>query len=248
LGSGVYDCDKYSVISGTWNINSAIEKSLISAGKNTKCSLAADGMSYIYVESSATSAVNLEWFIDNMIKGFGSIGIPDRNLYKRINEGVAGIKPEESEIIYLPFLHSTYLADGINGGFLGVKAGHGVHHILRAVFEGVAFAHLMHLENLQKSGIVRKSAVLSGGASNSDVWCQIFSDVLNMEIISTKSTQAGALGVAASTALGTGIYKSFKEAVNNMVKVKKCYYPGDSNRIYKEKYEKFKEVIVKLSR
>lgn len=245
LGSGVYDDSQYSMIAGTWNINSGIEQNIIQCDTNTKCSLFADG-SYIYVESSATSAVNLEWFLDNMIFGFGGSKGDKDQVYQKIDSEVARLDPADSEIFYLPFLHSSYLAEGVNAGLTGIRAGHNIFHVLRAVFEGVAYAHKMHIENLKKGGIVRKQAVLSGGASNSGTWCQIFADVLNLDVLTVESTQAGGMGTAINSAVAIGLYKDFEDAVSNMVKMSRTYHPGENSRIYEQRFNRFKDLIAKL--
>ena len=90
----------------------------------------------------------------------------------------------------MPFLHDCYLAEGVNAGFFGIRAEHNIFHMFRAVFEGVAFAHRMHIDNLRKGGIIRSKAVLSGGASNSDVVPDL-ADVLNIKVETTESSQAG---------------------------------------------------------
>ena len=60
---------------------------------------------------------------------------------------------------------------------MGINFSDDVFDLIYAIYQGVAFAHLMHLENLKKGGVIRKCAVLSGGASNSHLWCQVFADV-----------------------------------------------------------------------
>ena len=87
-------------------------------------------------------------------------------------------------------------------------------------------------------------AMLSGGAANSHVWCQIFSDILNMEIITTTSTEVGILGLAIYQALGLGLYRDLKEAIDNMVTIKSVFKPDkNKNRIYMRRFEKFQEII-----
>ncbi|RCX18015.1 L-xylulokinase [Anaerobacterium chartisolvens] len=244
LGSGVFDDDKYSLIAGTWNVNTGIREKLVYSAQTMKCSLFVDIDRYIYVESSATSAVNLEWFIDNVLKGIGLFDISNSRLYKIIDEKISQINAEESNIIYMPFLYKSQLSKNMEGSFFGIKAEHNVFNMLRALFEGVAFAHLMHIESLRNAGVVRNKAVLSGGATNSHVWCQIFSDILNMEIITTEASQVGALGTAVCTAIAIGEYNDFKKAIGIMVKDKNHYYPdAKRNEVYMRKYKEFRRVI-----
>lgn len=247
LGSGVYDHDKYSIIAGTWNINSGIQDDLINPSETIKCSLYADIDRYFYVESSATSAVNLSWFMDNIIRGFLPSDLTDHELHRIIGEKIAEIDPAESDIIYLPFLYKSHLAN-MEGAFLGLKPEYTVFNMLRGVFEGVAFAHRMHIENLISGGIKRECAVLSGGASKSAVWSQLFADVLNMEIATTEASEAGALGTAACTAVALGVYRDLGEAIASMVRVKKHFYPDSRKKeIYDKKYDSFINIIKKLT-
>jgi L-xylulokinase len=244
LGSGVVGNDQYSLIAGTWNVNSGIEDTLIPRGGTIKCSLYTDINRYFYVESSATSAVNLEWFIRNVINGFSPMEGSTREIYGIIDQGVRRICPADSGILYTPFLYESHLAKGLSGSFWGIKPEHNVYHMLRAIFEGVAFAHLKHVENLKKVGIVRNKAVLSGGASKSDLWCQIFADVLGMEIATTESRQGGALGAAICTAVAMSCYRDEKAAVQAMVREKGTYYPNqENNEVYRKKYMEFNKII-----
>lgn len=243
LGSGVYDSEKYSIISGTWNINSAIETELLPIGKTVKCSLFADAEKYIYVESSATSAVNLEWFTVNVINGLEK-HYSGSSIYKKIDMAVKEVMEEQSGVLYMPFLHKSHLAKKLSGSFFGLKPSHNIRHMLRAIFEGVAFAHLKHLRYLQNDGMVKKQAVISGGAANSELWCQIFADILNLEVITTDASQEGALGIAMCSAVAAGVYSDFEEAAKSMVKEKNRYFPNkEAHNNYMKKFAEFEKII-----
>ena len=241
--------DKYSLIAGTWNVNTGIEEKLIHSCDTMKCTLFVDIHKYIYVESSATSAVNLEWFVDNVIKGFGLNSLSNKQIYKMIDEEITKIKAEESNIIYTPFLYKSHLVKKLEGSFFGIKADYNIFHMLSAIFEGVVFAHFMHIDNLKTAGIIRESAVLSGGAANSEVWCQMFADVLNREIATTATSQVGALGTAVCVAIALKEYSDLKEAITGMVKEDKHYYPdAKMHEIYMKKYYSFLTLINKFNK
>jgi L-xylulokinase len=63
VGSGALTEDAYSLIAGTWNINSAFSARLLAPAPTTKASLGPDSGRFAYVESSATSAGNLAWLV-----------------------------------------------------------------------------------------------------------------------------------------------------------------------------------------
>ena len=249
VGSGVIDDERYSLIAGTWNVNSGVEESLIGRSGTVKCSLYVDTNRYFYVESSATSAVNLDWFIRNIINGFIPSGIPDRELYERIENGIAGIRVQDANVIYTPFLYKSHLSDKLEGSFWGIKPEHNIYHLLRAVYEGVVFAHLKHIENLKNTGIIRNKAVISGGASKSSLWCQMFADILNMEVITTESQQVGALGAAICTAAAVGAYPDIRTAISRMVKEKDTYLPNSEDyEFYMKRYREFVRIIDNFDR
>jgi L-xylulokinase len=264
LGSGVHDARAHSIIAGTWNINTSLEDRLVQTPPSVKCSLSADGTRYAYVESSATSAGNLEWFLRKVLRGFpaggnatdprGAPADPHRERadssfdpvdpYRAVNDAVASIGPRESQVIYLPFLYPSHLSLTMEAGFLGLRAEHGSAHMLRAIFEGVAFAHRQHLEILAAHGLGRPRAVLSGGAANSAIWAAMFADVTGLLVETTDTSQAGAMGVAACAAKGTGMYGSLEDAVGTMVRTRGRHLPDPSARAaYDEKYRRYLDII-----
>lgn len=243
LGNGVDNEQQYSITAGTWNINSAVGVKPVSSKDIMMWSFFIDPEKYIVIDSSATSAVNLEWFINNIIKGFGEINISDEDIFNKIETEISKIDPCTFNIIYLPFLYKSKLTKDLGSGFLGINASHNSYHLLRAIYEGVVFAHLKHLQNLKKSGINRKLASLSGGASKNQLWCQMFADILNIEVITTESSEIGALGTAICTAIGLNRYKNTEEAITSMVREKKRYYPGSINKAYMKRYNRFKDII-----
>jgi L-xylulokinase len=242
IGSGALSDDAYSLIAGTWNINSAFAPSLVEAPPSTKVSLGPDRRRFIYVESSATSAGNLAWFLSRIEElcpqAAGAAG--RAGLYARMNEGVESVAPGADGLTYLPFIHRSHLAPGIDAAFIGMRAEHGAFHLLRAIYEGVALAHRAHLDILASAGLERKRAVLSGGASNSAPWCRIFADALGRSIETSDAEQAGARGIAAAIAVGTGRYLSFEEATEAMVRMRARYEPDAARSMaLNETYQRF---------
>jgi xylulokinase len=88
------------------------------------------------------------------------------------------------------------------------------------------------------SGTRINELLMYGGSSRSDVWNQIFSDVIGVEVLVPETPETTSLGAAMCAAVGSGIYKSFEEAVKNMVHLRKKYLP---NLKAKEVYEKLFE-------
>ncbi|WP_455381656.1 FGGY-family carbohydrate kinase [Salinispira pacifica] len=240
LGSGVHNEERFSVIAGTWNINTALDPVLQEAAQSVKCSLGADAQHYAYVESSATSAVNLEWLVRTFRDGATE---PDR--YAAASEAAAATPPALADPIYLPYLYRSHLGADRGAAFFGLRPEHGFGEVARAVMEGVCFAHRAHLEILGSCGLVRGAAVLSGGASRSRYWAGLFADVLRIPVELAGSPEAGALGAAVTASVAAGVHDSIPDAIASMVRVvDRCEPRHSSAALYEERYARFRALSV----
>ena len=247
VGSGALTEDAYSLIAGTWNINSAFSSRLLVPPPTTKASLGPDAGRYAYVESSATSAGNLAW----LVAGIEELcpGIDREALYERINKGVSKTPIGAEGLTYLPFIHRSHIAPETDGAFVGMRASHGIFHLMRAVYEGVAFAHRAHLEILALAGLDRNRVLISGGAAASGAWCRIFAAALGRRVETSDASQAGARGIAAAAAVATGRYASLEEAGASMARVKEAYEASAAEvAASNEAYARFRDTAAALGR
>ncbi|HET9597921.1 MAG TPA: FGGY family carbohydrate kinase [Anaeromyxobacteraceae bacterium] len=246
VGTGALDERSASLTAGTWNINCTFDRRLLDVPASVKTSLGPDPGRFVYVESSATSAGNLAWLLARAEELVGPAPGGRAELYARMNAGVAQVPPGSGGVTYLPFIHRAHLAPGVDAAFTGLRAEHGVFHLVRALYEGVAFAHRAHLEVLEAGGLRRERAVLSGGAAASPVWCDVFAGVLDRPIETSDAAQAGARGVAMAVAVGTGGRRSYQEAADAMVRAGRRHVPGTGREAYEEAYGRFRAVAARL--
>ena len=116
--------------------------------------------------------------------------------------------------------------------------------MLRAVYEGVVFAHMYHIERLLK--FVDPPAVIraSGGGSKSDVWMQMFADAIGKEIEISEAEEVGTLGCAMMAGVGTGCYKDIYDAVDQCVHIRRTYHPDAGKyRYYRKKYGIYRRIL-----
>lgn len=244
FGSGIYDNSAYSVVSGTWGINSAFKDELVASPDIISTVLFPDAGSFMAMDASPNSAVNLEWFISEILEKTGFIKADRKEIYIKIDEEIEKINKSESGVLYFPFLFRSKLTKKMEGMFYGFDASDDIYSLIYAIYEGVVFSHLMHINNLIAGGADCKTAVLSGGASNSSLWCQLFADVLNMEIVKTSTKEVGALGLAIFQALGLGTYKNLKEAIGKMVTTETVFKPDkQKNSVYMKRFAEFERII-----
>ncbi len=243
LGSGLHKEDKYSIISGTWNINTAVGKNIVKNKDIMACYLYADSKKYFVMDASPTSAVNLEWFLKSVLEKINIQNFERKDIYKKMDEEIPKKLKKNSQLLYFPFIYKSKLVNNIMGSFIGINSSDDVFDLIYSIYQGVAFAHLMHLKNLNKGGVIRKCAVLSGGASNSQLWCQVFADVLNLKVQTVSVKEVGLIGIAIPVLMGLEDI-SLENAINRMVKIKSVFKPNkEMNRLYMERFQRFKNII-----
>ena len=106
--------------------------------------------------------------------------------------------------------------------------------LAEAILEGICFEMRDILDmKMEQAGEIKKIR-LGGGVAKSQMWCQMFADVLGKPVEVTEVQEMGCLGAAMCAAIGAGIFKDPTEAIERCVRVKKTYVP---NMLLKEAYE-----------
>ncbi|MEO1838282.1 MAG: FGGY-family carbohydrate kinase, partial [Candidatus Lambdaproteobacteria bacterium] len=113
--------------------------------------------------------------------------------------------------------------------------------------EGVAFGSELILESMRTNGFFPESIVVSGGATRSELWLQIHSDVSNLPLTLTKNPDAPLLGCAILATVGAGIYEDIPTAVEQMVQIDRVIEPNSQvHAEYQPFYESYKASYVGL--
>lgn len=166
--------------------------------------------------------------------------------YQRFNDLATSIAPGSDKLIFTPWLigERTPVEDHtIRGGFFNMSLSTTRAHMVRSVFEGVAYNSRWLLEAVEDF-IGRKIEFINmiGGGARSDLWCEIHADILNREIRQVKdAVQANVRGVALLAGVSLGRFK-FRD-IKDRVAIHKVYKPNPANRkIYDELYTEFKNV------
>lgn len=245
IASGITRPGQLCTITGTWSINEFISDHTIVGTQIAMNSLYAIPGYYLLEESSATSAGNLEWAIENCIDTKGLAGSA---LYDYLARQVESVAPEESEVYYLPFLYGSNAHPLAKASFVGLTSFHTDAHMVRAVYEGVAYSHRTHIDKLLSVALKPDSIRMAGGAVNSSVWCQMFADVLGLPVETVSGVkELGALGCAMAAAVAAGVYGSYEEAVEKMVRVNPPVMPDmERHRMYDQKFRKYTAIVKAL--
>jgi xylulokinase len=119
--------------------------------------------------------------------------------------------------------------------------------IIRAFLEGIAFNTRWLLSPVEKFlGRKVNSINIVGGGAQSDVWCQIFADVMNVEIKQVADPiYANARGAAWIGAVGMGEIEFHN--IPELVQFKHMYRPQAKNRpLYDDKFDIFKIIYKQM--
>lgn len=239
-GSGLVRPGRFCATAGTWSLNVALGREAIVPTRIRQCTIYSDERFYSYIDSSATSASNLQWFMDKLLGGRCSFDDFERVL--------ARYGPGDVEITFLPLLYGGLKNDNPGALFHGLKSFHGADDVLRAIAEGVAFAHNYHLRNLMAEGAAGEAVLFTGGGSRNREWCRIMADVTGLAVEVPDCRQTGALGACVTAAVGVGAYGSFAAAADAMVRIGARYEPdAASGEVYRRKYERFVELLDRVS-
>lgn len=245
IASGLADEGQMCMIAGTWSINEVIRKNPVIDGNVALNSMFCIPGYYLVEESSPTSAGNMEWFIHNLMSYEEEWAGRDReSIYGVTNKWVEDIEPQDNNIIFLPFLNGSNEDVLAKAAFVGLTAYHNKKHMLRAVYEGIVFSHYTHMRKLLATGEQPETIRLAGGAAKSDVWIQIFADVLQIPIDVIKEKELGAQGAAIAAGIAAGIYTDYKTAIKKTVNISKTVYPRKNYAgIYQKKYDQYRKVV-----
>jgi L-xylulokinase len=248
IGTGITSPDKLCLVAGSWSINEYISPAPVQDPGLFMTSKYCIPEYWLITEASATSASNLEWVVSELMEGERrDAETRGGSVFDAVNEMVQGIPPADSDVVFLPFLYGSNEGAKASAGFLGLHGWHGKAHMLRAVYEGVAFSHKTHVDRLLGHRATAQAARIAGGAARSSVWVQMFADVLQLPIECTACEELGAMGAAMCGGVGVGLFSSFEQAVQGMVRVSRTVEPQRENReIYCEKYGRYRRHIEAL--
>lgn len=225
MGSGVVRPGEASIIAGTWSINQVFSEAPVNDPNVFMVSAFGPGR-YVNIESSATSAANLEWYVREFVERSADHGAP----FDFCNEAVGAIRPAADDPIFHPFLYGSRMAAHSRAGLYGIAGWHTEGHVIRSLFEGVMFEHRRHVSVLADAGLAIESAVLSGGGSRSDHWPQIFADGLGIAVTTAEARETGALGAAIGASVATGLFESYESAIAAMTRPSGRFEPAPDMR------------------
>lgn len=168
--------------------------------------------------------------------------------YDEMNELASEVAIGSDGISVLPFGNGAERVlnnKNIGSAFNGINFNmHGKGHLLRAAQEGIVFSFKYGMDIMQNIGI--NASVIRAGKANmflSPVFRNTLAGVTGatIELYNTD----GSIGAARGAGIGSGYYKSFKEAFSNLKKLETIEPDNSKKAEYEAAYNNWKKVLDK---
>lgn len=171
---------------------------------------------YLMTALQATAGANLTWLRDKIVEfddpllSAGHISRDEGWIFQAFDKIIPTVPPGANGVLYTPWLYGERApVDDANlrAGFFNISLDTNRSDLLRAVFEGVALNTRWLAKAVDRFlGTPVRSMVITGGGAQSDAWCQIFADVLGIEIRrDARPVAVNARGAGWIGAVGTGM-------------------------------------------
>jgi len=204
---------------------------------------------YLLTALQATAGGNLRFLRDNVLPNEPGGGRMDAFA---LVDGLAARAPAGSNgLIYTPWIwgeRAPVEDPHLRAGLFNLSLDNDRADILRAVLEGVALNTRWLLAPVERFlGRPTEGLNLVGGGARSDLWCQIFADVLRVRVRQVQDPiQANARGAAFIAAAGLG--EIALAEVGKLVPIRRTYEPQAEHRaVYDERFQSFRALHRQLA-
>ncbi|MEP7133424.1 MAG: FGGY-family carbohydrate kinase [Chloroflexota bacterium] len=207
---------------------------------------------YLLTALQATAGGNLTFLRDNIIYHKDELlqeaDVPD--IFKVLDQIADRVPAGANGVMYTPWIWGERAPVDdrtLRAGLYNLSLNNTREDIIRAFLEGIALNTRWLLSPVEKFlGRKVNSINIVGGGAQSDVWCQIFADVLNVEIKQVADPiYANARGATWIAVVGLGEIK-FGD-ITQLVQFKRTYSPQAQNRVlYDERFEIFKQIYKQM--
>jgi len=246
LGMGAYGEGVLAVITGTYSIN----ETLSSTPKIDERWFCRNGIfpgQYNAMAISPASSANYDWFITQLCAAeTNQAQVRGESVHALLGKEFETACLRPSSVFFHPYLFGSPFGGTASAGFYGLNAWHDRGDMLRAVLEGIAFNHRLHVEAL-RDGFAPCSARLTGGISRHPAMAALFADILGLPVTATRTEEAAAWGAALCAGAGVGLFASPTDDPRDLGALETTYHPEpERQRAYDEKYRIFLELAERI--
>jgi len=194
---------------------------------------------YFVADEQETAGAALTFLRDRVLFGADA---PD-SVYQQFDRMAQLARPGSGGVIFTPWLNGerTPVEDRFaRGGFHNLSLSASRDDLVRAAFEGVALNSRWLLQTVERFTRHRLEPIrFIGGGARSEVWCQIFADVLGRsieQVADPVNANARGAGLLAAVALGELTF----DQVPGRVRVSRTYRPDPAlKQLYDNLFREF---------
>ncbi len=195
-----------------------------------------------YFQTSILSAgLSLRWFRD--LIGMTS----EENAYEYLSNLAENTSEGADGLLFLPYLageRGPNLSASMQGLIYGLRLTHQREHLSRAIMEGVGFAIKNALLDIPIDASIY---VLSGGVTNSPVWCQILTDILDHVLeVPVQRLMYGCIGAGILAGVGCEHFTGVSDGIQLVQARKRTAFTPMRAERYHEIYQQFQELYLGL--
>ncbi|MGY5852428.1 MAG: FGGY family carbohydrate kinase [Candidatus Thorarchaeota archaeon] len=247
MGAGDQQCAAL----GTGTIKSGIVKATTGTGTFV-ITHTDEHMEEPYVMFSNPAAIPGKWILEGVIPGTGlaykwyrdnyfeAEKGRDRDVYEIMESAAASVPAGSDGLVVFPFMAYN------KGIFYNLGFDHTRAHIARAIMEANGYGIQFYLEQQEAMVDLEFDELrIDGGGANSPLWRQIMADSTNKTVVLPRCRDSTVIGAAILGTIGTGVYGSFEEAVDNMFHVEERREPIPENvEIYQKQYMIWNKMMI----
>ncbi|AZO09434.1 MULTISPECIES: FGGY-family carbohydrate kinase [unclassified Mesorhizobium] len=174
---------------------------------------------FAQMQSNMAATLNIDWVLGLASGILASQGITRSNgeMIALVEQWIASSQP--ASLIYQPYVSEAgergpFVDANARAGFVGISSRHGYADMVRAVFEGLAFAAR---DCYAAMGPLPREVRLTGGAARSPALRRILGAAVGADIRISAREEAGAAGAAMIAAVCVGLYPSMDDCVGEWV-------------------------------
>lgn len=229
LGIGGYGNGQVAVVAGTYSINETVSNQPM-VDTRWFCRNGLKLGEWNNMAISPASAANYDWFIATLCGADQLAAERDgASIHGILGAEIAQAMERPSTMLFHPYLFGSPHGPTACAGFAGLRGWHGRGDMLRAVIEGIAFNHRVHVDDL-RAGFDIKNARLTGGISRNPLFAQLFADVLGMTVTVTDTEEAAAWGAALCAGSGIGLFASPTADPRDLEAIGHDYHPDPARQ------------------
>ena len=200
------------------------------------------GVPYLFDAPISASGASLKWYLDEL-------GEPERaaaeaagkNVFTYLNEAAEEVPAGAGGVLFFPYLlgeRAPLWNSHAKGMFIGISLDTKRQELLRAVFEGTAFAVRHVVETIREAGGTVERFRIAGGGAKSRTWAKIKASMLHVPVL-LMDDKAGDIpfGDALMAGGAAGMFPDLRAATDRLVQVKEEIAPvPEWEKVYDKLY------------